>query len=158
MAIILKRPLSILPAEIGVPFDAADEHDAVAAESIAIHEGFDAVGGLAERNHIQRADNGAPHGGLVNAVLGQDVGLALGGGGAVTSHGREDERLAALRFPILHHRAGDVRDVGDAAAADTDSDARSGLDARSKLRTCELPFNFARDVRDRAVREFLAYR
>ena len=86
-----------LAGEIGVPLDAADEHDAVGFVGVPIHEGFDAVGGLAERDHFQLADHRAAHGGLGDAVVGEHVGLTLGGGGAVAAHGRKDEGLHALR-------------------------------------------------------------
>src|SRR5579862_6079898 len=147
-----------LAAEVGVPFDAADEHYAVAVEGVLIHESLDAVGCFPERHHVQRADDRAAHCSLVNAVLGQNCGLPLGGSGAVTAHGREDERPAALRFPIVHHTACDGRDIGDTAAANADGHTRSGFHARGEMGSGELAADLARNVTNRAVREFLTNR
>jgi hypothetical protein len=57
MAVILNRPLSSLP-EIGVPLDAADQHDAVAFKGAAVHERLDAFGRAAGGNHVQELTTG----------------------------------------------------------------------------------------------------
>jgi hypothetical protein len=47
----------------------------------------------------------------------------------VAAHRRHDERLAAERPHLVADRLDDAGDVGDAAAAGRDRDARAGLDA-----------------------------
>ena len=93
----------------------------------------------------------------MNAVVRQHVGLAFGGGGAVAAHGGKDERRAALRFPVVHGRAHDGRDIRDAAAADADGDAGAGLDARSELAGCSAGAGLRpRTSRNGAIGEVLA--
>ena len=121
-----------LAGEIGVPLDAAHQHDAIGFVSHAVHEGFDAVGGLAERDHFQLAHQRASHGGFGDAVVGQHVGLSLRGGRAVTAHGGKQERPHALFLPVAHHAADNRGDVVDAAAAHADGDARARFHSRGK--------------------------
>ena len=122
----------MLAGEIGMPFHAAHQHDAIAFEGVAIHENFDAFGGPAERNHVERADHGAAHGLRDDAVMRQDIGLAFGGRRAVAAHGGKQKRLRALRFPKVDHRAHNGGDVADAPAAHANGDARSGLPTRDE--------------------------
>src|SRR5207248_2470536 len=99
---------------------AADEHYAVALVGGAVHEGLDTFRRRAERDNLERADDRATHGFLDDPVVGEDIGLALGGGGAVAPHCRENERTHSQRLPVIDSGAHDGSDVGDAAAADTD--------------------------------------
>ena len=48
-------------AEIGVPFGAVNQHDAIGFVGGAIHEGFDVVLRLTQRHHFQLADDGTAH-------------------------------------------------------------------------------------------------
>ena len=114
----LEQPAFELARKIGVPFDAADQHDTVALKGAAVHECFDAVGRAAGGDHVQGADHRTAHGGRMNAKVREHIGLAFCRCAAVASHGREDERPASLRFPVVHGRARDGGDVGNAAAAD----------------------------------------
>src|SRR4029453_8065611 len=66
----------------------------------------------------RRADRG-----LGDAEAVEDAGLALRGGAAVVAHHRKDERQRALRLQHRHHRADDLGDAIDAAAAGADGDA-----------------------------------
>ena len=92
-----------------------------------------------------------------DAVVRQHVGLSLRGGGAVTAHGRKDERMHALRFPELRGGARNRRDIGDAAAAYADGDARAGLEARGESGRMKLALDFGGNIRDAAVGKVLAY-
>ena len=77
---------------------------------------------------------------------------------AVTSHGGEDKRQAALRFPVLDDGAGDGGDISDAAAADSQRYARPGFQSGTELRGVELAPHLARDIANPAIRKFLTNR
>jgi hypothetical protein len=134
MPIILKRPLSIFPAKSVCCLMRPDQHDAVGFRGVLVEEGFDAFGRVAERDHFERAAHRAAHGFFDDAVVREHVRLAFGRGRAVASHGREDERVHAAVFPEPDHRLHDGGDVGDAAAADSDGDARAGEGFRRNRR------------------------
>ena len=99
---------------------------------------------------------GQLHGGFVNAIVRQHIGLAFGGCAAVAAHGGEDERAGALRFPVIHGRARDGRDIRNAPAADADRDSGPGVHARSELARGQLAQNFAANVGNGAIGKVLA--
>ena len=87
----------------------------------------------------------------------QHVGLTFGGGGAVAAHGREDEGMHALRFPEFGGGARDGGDIGDAAAAYADGDARAGFKPRGESGVVELPLDFGGHIGDAAVGKVLTH-
>ena len=92
----------------------------------------------------------------MDAQVRQHFRLAFGGGGAVASHGWEDERGASARFPVIHHGAHDRRDVVDATAAYSDCNSRAGLEVGAEARGRQLFVDLAGNVFDAPVREILA--
>ena len=152
----LEQPALDLAGEIGVPLDPAHQHHPVGIVRHLIHEGFDAVGRLAERHHFQLADQRAAHAGFGDSVAGQHLGLAGRIGRAVTSHRREEERLHALFLPILNHVVHDGGNVVDAAATHPDGDARTGLQAPGETAGGELCAHGGGDINDLAIWKLLA--
>ena len=146
-----------LAHEIGVPLHAAAEHDAIAFVGVAVHIGLDALGRFAERHHVERTAHRAADSLLDDAVVGEHVGLALGGGGAVAAHGWKDEGAHALRLPVLDGGARDGGDIGDAAAAHADGHAGAGLEARGESGSVKLALDFGGYIGDAAVGKMLAY-
>jgi hypothetical protein len=146
-----------LAHEIGVPLHAAGQHHTIAFVGVAVHVGLDALRRLAERHDLERAAHRAADGLLDDAVMRQHVGLAFRGGGAVAAHGREDEGMHALRFPIFGGGAGDGGDIGDAAAAYADGYARSGLEARGESGIVKLALDFGGDIGNAAVGKVLTH-
>src|ERR1017187_1039215 len=110
----------------------------------------------AERTHVEMADDRTAHGRFRDAVVRQHRCLPFRAGRPVASHRRENERQHPLLAPVPHYTSYDGGDVVDAAAADADGDARSGLYARRKSRPAELPLNFSRNVRNAVVGETLS--
>ena len=127
-----------LAGKIGVPLHPADQHYAVAFKGVLVHECLDAVSGRTERYHLQRADDRATHGGLVNAVVRQNVGLAFRGCRAVAPHGWEQEWVNALRFPKVHHGTNDGGDIVYPSASDADGYAASRLQALAEAGRAQL--------------------
>ena len=72
---------------------------------------------LASLDDVHAGPERAAHGRLRDAVVRQDLELALRGGAAVAAHGREDEGLRAECLQMVHHRPDDDRNVGNAATA-----------------------------------------
>ncbi len=142
--------------EIGVPLDAAHQHDAVGIVRHLVHEGFDAVRRLAERHHFQLADERAAHAGFGDPIARQHLSLAGRIRRAVTSHGREDHGLHALLLPVLNRAVHDGGDVVYAAAAYADRDARAGLQPRGESSGGKLCAHGAGDIDDPAIRKLLA--
>ncbi len=142
--------------EIGVPFDAADQENAGGIEGVAIHEGLDSIRRAAERNHVERTDDRASHGGFVDSEMIEHGGLAFGVRGSVAAHGGEEERLEAARFPEIDDVADDGGEVGDASAADADGDARSGREIGAEVGGGQLAGDGRGDVVKLVVGEILA--
>ena len=85
-----------LPREVRVPFHAVDEHDTVGVIGGLVHECLDAISRASKGNDFELADDRASHLALINAVMGENVGLTLRRRRSVAAHGREDERLRLL--------------------------------------------------------------
>jgi hypothetical protein len=152
----LEKAALDFPVEIGMPLDAPYQHDTVGFVGRLVHEGFDAVGSLAQRHHVEMAHQGASHGRLGDVVVRQHFGLPFRAGRAVATHRRENKRAHALVLPIPHHAAHDGGDVMDAPAADADSDSGPGRHTGGKAGRDELLFNFGRNIENAAVGKFLA--
>jgi len=152
----LNQPALDLAGKIGMPFDAAHQHHAVALVGQLVHERFDPVGGLAERDHLELADHRTAHRGLRDPVMGQHVRLALRRRRAVAAHRREDERLHAGLLPVPHHAVHDGRDVGNAAAANADGDACSRFELRRERARCQLAVDLGRYICDPVRGKILA--
>src|SRR5579872_6446797 len=147
-----------LAGEIGVPLDTAYQHHAIRFEGVAIHECLDAVARRAEGDDVESADHRTAHGRLVDAIVGEHVRLALRARCPVATHGRENEGMAALRFPELDHRSDDRGDIRDAPASDSDRDARSGFDPRGESGSGQLAPDLAGNIWDCAARKILTHR
>ena len=113
-------------------------------------------GVLRERHDVEGTHDGTAHGLLDDAVVREHVGLAFRSGGAVAPHGGKDEWLHAARDPVLRDRSGDGRDVGDAAAAHSDRDARPGLEIRAEARPAHFELYGGGDIGEPAVGKILA--
>ena len=109
--------------EARVRLDPVDAEHRVGLGGIPVEAAGDAVQRRAvfDRFH-RRADRGAD-GRFGHAEVGEHACLALGGGAAVAAHRRHDERLEAALLQVPDRGRDDLRDVGDAAAADRDRDA-----------------------------------
>ena len=157
MAIILNRPLSILPMKSVCHFTRPTGMHAVAFKGVAVHVRLNTLRRLAQRHDVERAAHRATDGLLDDAVVRQHVGLAFRGGRAMAAHGRKDEGAHALRLKILDGRARDGGDVRDATAAYADGHARSGLETRGEAGIVKLPLDFGSHIRDAAVGETLTH-
>jgi len=151
----LKEAAFDAAGEICVPLDAGEKEDAVGFEGGFVHEGGDAFGGSADGDDIERTDDGATHGGFMDAVVHEDVCLALGGSGAVAAHGGNDEGLGSVFLPEIDGGFGDAGDVGNATAADADSDACAFGDTLDNVGGRKLLADAVFDVRDGAIGERL---
>src|ERR1022692_2422646 len=143
--------------EIGVPLHAAGQQHAIAFVGVAVHVGLDALRRFAEGHDVERAAHRAADGFFDDAVMREHVRLAFSGGGAVTAHGREDEGVHALRFPILGGGARDGSDIGDAAAAHADGQGGSGCEALGKSGVVKLPLDFGGHIGNTAVGKVLTH-
>jgi hypothetical protein len=115
--------------EVGMGLDPVDQPDPVGLGRGPIQPDRQPEG-LADLDHVHRGPDLAAHGGLGDAVVGQDGSLALGGGSPMAPHGREHERSGALRLEPVHGGPDDDRDVGDSAAARADRDGIAALDGQ----------------------------
>ena len=95
---------------------------------------------------------------LADAVLGQQLALALGGGAAVAAHRGDDERLRAQVAQAVERGADDGGQVGDAAAADADGHPVAAAHAAGQREPLPLPADLAGDVGDDGLRGGLAER
>src|SRR5262249_35235762 len=82
----LEQPALDPAREIGVPLHSANQHHAVRFISHAVHERFDPVGCLAERDYFELTYNRATHLGFRNAVVSQHLSLSLRTRCAVATH------------------------------------------------------------------------
>ena len=74
----------------------------------------------------------------------------------MTAHGGEQEGVHSLPFPVIDHVAHDGGDIVNAAAADTDADARAGLQTGGESTGGKLLTHFGGNVRNLPVRKLLA--
>ena len=126
--------------EGGMGLDAVVEDDAVSLRGILIHVyRLMAHTGNADLNRFHGAFHGAAHGLLRNAVILEDLKLALSGSAAVTAHSRHNVRLGALGLDKVHNGTGHHSIVIDAAAAASNGDLLTGLDLAADLRAIQLP-------------------
>ena len=133
--------------EGGVGLDAVEEDDAVRLRGVLVNEHrLVADAGDADLDGLHGALDGAAHGLLGDAVVLQDLGLALGGGTAVAAHGGHDVGLGALGLDEVHDGPGHQGVVVDAAAAAGDGDFLAGLDLAADLGAVQLPDDDAGDV------------
>ena len=77
-----------------------------------------------------------------NAKAFQDFKLALGCGAAVTSHGRDDERISASFFYKIYDSFDNTPVICNSPAAGSDSHAHSRSDGSGKCRAAELLANY----------------
>ncbi len=141
--------------EIGMPFDAGEEENAIGIEGGFVHEGFDAFGRFADGDDFEGTDDRDAHGGFVDAVVGEHVRLAFGSGCAVAAHRGNNEGLRALLFPEVDGGFGDAGNVGNAAAADTDGDACAFGDVHGDVGRRQFLADVIFDVGNGAVGERL---
>ena len=141
--------------EIGVPFDAGQEEDAVGIEGGFVHERFNALGRSAEGDDVEGTDDRDAHGGFVDAIVSEHVGLAFGSGGAVATHDWDDKGLGAVFFPEIDNSLCDAGDVGDAPAADANSNACAFGDAFDDVGGRKFVADVVFDVGNGAIREGL---
>ena len=146
-------------AEGGVGLDAVVEDDAVSLRGILIHiYRLMTYAGNADLHRLHGAFHGAAHGLLRNAVILEDLELALGGSAAVAAHSRHNVRLGALGLDKVHNGTGHHGIVIDAAAAAGNGDLLTGLDLAADLRAIQLPGDDAGNIalRDAGLVEVLA--
>ena len=86
----------------------------------------------------------------------QNVGLALGRGGAVAAHGGKQEGPRAFGFPEVDRRPHDGGDVADAPAAHANRDARPGLQPTAERRTGQFLTDRPANIAQAAIGKVLA--
>jgi hypothetical protein len=91
----LHQAALVLAAEGGVGLHAAYHHDAVGLGGVLVQVDRLALGGRDDDDGLHAGLDGYAHGLFGDAVAGEHLQLALGGGSAVAAHGREDEGLSA---------------------------------------------------------------
>ncbi len=101
IAIILNKPLSSAPGEIGVPLHAADQKNAVRLVGVLVNERLDPFRRLPKVMHLERTDDRHAHRGFVNAVMRQNIRLPFGRRGSMASHGRKNKWLRAALLPEI---------------------------------------------------------
>ena len=147
-------------AEGGVGLDTVEENDAVRLRGVLIDKDrLMAYAGKADLHRLHGALDGAAHGLLGDAVVLEDLGLALGGGAAVAAHGGHDVGLGTLGLDEVHDGPGHGGVVVDAAAAAGDGNLLAGLDLAADLGAVKLPGDNAGDLLRRNMRiiELLAH-
>ena len=145
--------------ERGVGLDAVVEDDAVGLRGVFVDvHRLVTHAGNADLHGLHGALDGAAHVLLGNAVVLEDLGLALGGGAAVAAHGRHDIGLGPLGLDKVHDGPGHNGVVVDAPAAAGNGDLLTRLDLAADLRAIQLPGDDAGNIalRDAGLVEVLA--
>src|ERR1043166_8264909 len=107
-------------------------------ERLSAEEGVDAILSRAEGLRVHARANRRFHTRLSDAIAGQDGGLAFRRGSAMAAHGWHEEGLGPRGFEELRNRPDNLLEIGDATAANPDSDlceigrARVGKECRSR--------------------------
>ena len=118
-----------LAGEVGVRLDPVDRHDQVRVlERVAVHEDRHAGSDLTELDGLHARTDLAADRLRGDAVGGEHLELALGGGTAMAAHGGHDEHLGACLAHPFDRRRHDLVDPVDAAAADGQADPRARRD------------------------------
>ena len=126
-------------AEGGVGLDAVEEDNAVRLGGVLVDEyRLVADTGDADLDRLHGALDGAAHGLFGNAVIPENLGLALGGGTAVAAHSGHNVGLSALGLDEVHDGSGHQGVVVDAAAAAGNGDLLAGLNLAAQVLPVQL--------------------
>ena len=96
---------------------------------------------LAQRDHVQRTDNGTTHLSFGDAIMRQHIGLALRRGTAMATHRRNHKRFQSDLKKVSHRRTHNCCDVGNPAAASPNRNARTCGKTAAGLRSRKLLAN-----------------
>ena len=125
-------------SEAGVGLDSVDQHNAVRLNGIGVGVDRHAAVELSQNSGVHGGADGSPHTVLSQAVVFEYLPLALGVAGAVTAHGREQERFGTQRLDAVYHGLDNDLNIGDAAAAAADGDTLARLDPGGDFGLLEL--------------------
>ena len=145
----LGEPALDRPIEARVRLDPVDAKDGIGAGGVLVEPAGDAVQGRAVFDRLHGRAHRRADGRLGHAQMGQHARLAFGAGAAVAAHRRHDEGLEAALLQMPDRSRHDLRDVGDAAAADRDRDARSAPQVLEAARAGERLVDRGGKVGDR---------
>jgi hypothetical protein len=140
-----------------VRLDAIDDDDRIGFGGVLVHVHGRAVGQMTDDFGVHARFDRHTGESLGDAVALEHLFLPLGGGRAVAAHRRKYEGFRARGLQLADCRAGDLRDVGDAAAAAADRDALSGLDATAHFGAFELSADGSIDIGQADGLEFLPH-
>jgi hypothetical protein len=103
--------------KIGVGFDSIDKHQPVSLVRKFAQKNGNTIN-FPHGDHIHGRPNRSTDAGFGNASSSQNCDLPVGGGTAVGTHCRGDERSVSCRFNLFNDCPNDLRKVGDTPAAD----------------------------------------
>ncbi len=142
--------------EFGVGFDAGDDHDVVCCEGVVGEVDGDAFMRVVDDGGGHVGPDGAAAEIFGDAVVFEDISLALRCASAVASHRCDDERTG---LELLEELGGGFEDGGDvryAAAASGDGDGVAGFDFFCDIERAEFGVCCGGDVLDERALKVLA--
>ena len=145
----LDEPALDRAVEGRVRLDPIDDEHGVRFGRVAVELAAGAVRGLAVIDDVHGRLDRRAEVLLRHAEAGQDLDLTLRGRAAVAAHGRHHEDVEPHSLELGDGFARDQRDLGDAAAAEGDRDARAGAQGLEAAAAAHRPADRAFHVGDR---------